>query len=206
MTRIVYGISAWLLWVFCKLWFRLRYVGSANVPAKGGVLLVSNHASFLDPLLAGTGAGRSMHFMARSTLGSIPIVGWWMRAVGVIFVDRDTPSRRSMELTYEALLAQRAVCIFPEGTRSRDGSLSAFKRGLLLLLKKSGATVVPVGIRGSFLALPPGKLIPRPRHCSVHYGEPMSAQEVMQPGGLDALRQRVADLCAMPLASSSDDV
>ncbi len=84
--------------------------------------------------------------------------------------------------------------MFPEGTRTRDGKLHEFQRGLLLLLKKSQARVVPVGIRGSFSVLPPGSAFPRPRRCSVHFGRVWSAEEVLADRGLEALRREVAEL------------
>ena len=96
------------------------------------------------------------------------------------------------------------VAVFPEGTRSRNGELGPFRRGLLLLLKKTSATVVPTGIRGSFEAFPRGRRFPRLfRRCSVVFGEPMTAEEVLSDGGLEALRQRVGQLSGQTLAEGS---
>jgi 1-acyl-sn-glycerol-3-phosphate acyltransferase len=193
MTR-VYRVSRWIAWCLCRLWFRARAVGLEHVPADGGVLLASNHASHLDPMLLGIFLPQPCHYVARQTLGRIPLVGRWMRAVGVLFIDRKAPGRVALGRAIDALRAGKTVGMFPEGTRSPDGRLQPFHNGVLLLLKKSDATVVPVGIRGSFSAFPKGAVLPRPRRCTVHYGRPRSAAEVLAPGGLDALASSVLSL------------
>ena len=189
-----YNLSKRVCWVACKLWFRASSTGAENVPMEGPVVLASSHSSHIDPLLLGIFLPRRAFYVARSSLGKIPMVGLWMRAVGVIFIDRKAPGREAMGRAIEKLKEGEIVAMFPEGTRSRDGRTGEFQRGLLLLLKKSQASVVPVGLPGSFSALPPGKIIPRPRRCAVRYGRVWTAEEVLAPGGLDALRREVAAL------------
>lgn len=204
MIRWLYLTSRRLCWAGLKLCFGLRIEGPQNVPLEGGVLIVSNHASFLDPMILGVGAPRPVYFMARDTLAKVPLLGAWMRGVGVVLVDRNAPSAKTLATVIENLKQGHAVGVFPEGTRTTTGELGEFKRGILLLLKKTRATVVPAAIRGSFHALPRGRRLPRLFcRCSVSYGAPMSAEEVLADGGLDALRLRVAQLGDQPLASSA---
>jgi 1-acyl-sn-glycerol-3-phosphate acyltransferase len=195
MTAVTYRVSLALARAMLRVCFRARWSGAEHVPRHGAVLLASNHASFLDPLIVGSFCGRICRFLARASLGKVPLVGRWMRAVGTVFVAPGAPTARAMDVVIDLLLAGEAVVVFPEGTRSRDGRVAPFKRGILLLVKKTGAAVVPVGIHGSFQALPKGRRLPRLfRRCTVAYGEPMTAAELLATGGLEALQQRVAAL------------
>ena len=201
-----YAISRWVAMALLKPLFLVTARGRDHVPATGPVVLAANHGSFLDPPLVGSWSPRQVRFLARSTLEKIPIVGAWMRWVGTRFVDRDAPSARALQAMIEVLQAGDVVVVFPEGTRTRDGRLGPFKRGLLLLLKKSDATVVPTGIRGSFHAFPRGRKLPRPfRRCTVVFGEPMTAAEVLSPGGLELLRRRVAEVSGQELVTTTGE-
>ena len=195
-----YKLCRSICWCYCKVWHRHRAEAADRVPADGPLVLACNHASYLDPALMGCMVRRRCFYVARSSLGKIPLVGWWMRAVGIVFIDRRAPGREAMGRVIEKLRAGEMVGMFPEGTRTRDGRLGEFQRGIVLLLKKSQARVVPVGVRGSFSALPPGGVIPRPRRCSVHFGRVWTADEVLAPGGLEALRREVAELSGSKLA------
>lgn len=198
----MYHVSRGVLWAMCKLWFRIRGQGAERVPSQGPVVLAANHASYLDPLLLGTTCGRRVRFLARGGLGRVPLLGAWMRAVGVIFVGEAGTTRKGILRSLDVLDRGEVVAVFPEGSRSRNGEVMPFQRGTLLLLKKSGAVVVPAGISGSFHAFPPGSIFPRPWRCTVHYGAPMAAAEVLAEGGLEILRQRVSELCGAPRAQA----
>lgn len=195
-----YTVSRGICWAWCKVWFRHSATGAENIPEAGPVVLACNHASHMDPLLLGTMVPRRCWYLARVSLGRIPLLGSWMRAVGIVFIDRKSPGRRSVESLISLLDAGEVVGMFPEGTRTRDGRIQRFERGLLLLLKKSQARVVPVGLRGSFAAYPPGGLFPKPRRCSAHFGPVWTADEVLADGGLESLRQKVAELSGAELA------
>ena len=133
-------------------------------------------------------------------LGKLPLVGAWMRAIGVIFIDRKSPGREALGRAIGCLDSGEIVGYFPEGTRSVDGKVQEFQKGLLLLLKKSDASVVPVGIEGSFSAFPKGSWLPRPRRVTVRYGRARTAGEVLAPGGIEALRRDVAELSRSEMA------
>lgn len=206
LIQVIYWVSHYLFWFGCLLWFRLSRRGQEHIPREGPVVLAANHASFLDPVIMGVVVPRRVVYVARSSLGRIPLIGLWMRAVGVIFIDRKAPSKDALVKAMQVLESGGVLGYFPEGTRTKNGELQAFQRGLLLLLKKSQAAVVPVGIRGSFSALPPGALLPRPRKCAVHFGAPRPAEEVRAAGGLEALHADVALLLdtQVPQAAATD--
>ncbi|MFM9957211.1 MAG: lysophospholipid acyltransferase family protein [Phycisphaerales bacterium] len=205
-TRIVarspfwWAVSKGLVLAFTKVWCRLRVEGRANVPATGPVLLVANHASYLDPPLVGITTRRWVAFLAQAGLARLGPVRWWLRQMGVTLIDRRAPSKEALRLIADCLARGEAVGLFPEGTRSADGSIAPFKNGVEFLVRRTGASVVPIGLDGASRAFPRGAIFPRPRKLIVRYGEVWPAERVLAPGGIAALRARVAELANAPLA------
>ena len=195
----VYWPSFNLFKLVARLWFRQTATGRELVPAKGGVILVCNHASYLDPMMMGIEVGRQICYLAQKGLAKLPPVRWWMRKVGVVLVDRAAPSREVMRRLEGHLLAGGCTCLFPEGTRSKDGSVGPFRPGVEFLVRRTGATVVPVGLEGMSRAMPRGALMPGPYRTRVHFGAPWSPEQVLAAGGMEALRRTVAQLACAPL-------
>lgn len=195
-----WNLSKYLLLGFCRVWHRLRIENASVVPASGPVLLVANHVSYLDPPLVGIGLRRWVGYLAQAGLARFAPARWWMRQVGVTLIDRKAPSKDALRLVAECLAAGEVVGLFPEGTRSRDGAVADFRNGVEFLVRRTGAPVVPIGIDGAFRAFPRGAWLPRPRRIVVRYGEVWPASKVLAPGGVQALRARVAELAHAPLA------
>jgi 1-acyl-sn-glycerol-3-phosphate acyltransferase len=145
-NRLVYTVSRFAMLCVSRLWFRLRTEGSEHLPSEGPVLLVGNHASYLDPPLMGMGVGRQVNFLAQAGLASFAPLRWWLRQVGVTLIDRDAPSKDAMRWVGSRLKAGEVVGIFPEGTRSSDGCVMPFKGGVEFLVRRSKAT--GLGSRG----------------------------------------------------------
>ncbi len=207
MIGWVYRSSRAVAHTAIRILFRFRAHGTENVPTTGPLIVAANHTSFLDPLLVGCALPRPIHYVMRANLLRVPILGWWFRAVGTIPVDRDAPGRGAIDAALTGLENDGVLCVFPEGTRSRDGRLNPFKRGLLLLARRSGASVLPTAVTGSFAAWPAHRRLPRLRRCAVHYGKPMTADELLAEGGLEQLRLRIAAMSGQSLAdpdSNSD--
>ena len=137
--------------------------GAENLPGEGAIL-VSNHQSLLDIPLLVAAFDREVKFLAKTELGRIPVFGRAMRAAGNLFVDREDP-RDAVRVIREAGGAMRRgeiIVIFPEGTRSANGSIGEFKPGAFFIARKTGAPLVPVYVGGSAAALPKGTLVARP--------------------------------------------
>ena len=201
-----WNLSKYVVLAFCRVYFRLRVEGRHLVPKTGPVLLVANHASFTDPPLVGITTSRWVAFLAQMGLAKTGFMRWWLQQMGVTLIDRNAPSKDAMRFLADCLTNCEAVGIFPEGTRSADGSVGPFRNGVEFLVRRTGAAVVPIGIDGAFRAFPRGAVVPRPRKLIVRYGEPWSAEQVLAPGGAEALRARVAELARAPLRSGNDAV
>lgn len=193
-------VSRFAVLVFSKIWFRIRCEGASKLPKDGPVLLVANHASYLDPGMVGITATRWVGFLAQAGLASFLPCRWWLAQVGVTLINRDAPSKAAMRLVADCLKAGEVVGIFPEGTRSADGSVAEFKGGVEFLVRRTKATVLPIGIDGSHRAFPRKAWFPRPRKIIVRYGEPWSAERLLAEGGMQAMRREVAALARRPLA------
>lgn len=179
----VYQFSTRLFKLFLLVWHRLRIRGAENIPVDGGVLLASNHASFLDPPVVGTGyRGRPVHFMARDTLWNSKFGTWWMTKVGCIPVSRGTGDIKALKLTIKALKEGKAVSMFPEGTRTEDGELQEAKGGIGFIIEKSGCVVVPAYIDGTYKAYPKGAKFVKPCKLTVTFGPPITQEDFQALG------------------------
>jgi 1-acyl-sn-glycerol-3-phosphate acyltransferase len=199
----VYQFSTRIFKLFLLLWNRLSVRGAENIPAQGGVLMASNHASFLDPPVVGVGyRSRPIHFMARDTLWNSKFGKWWMDHVGCIPVSRGTGDIKALKLTIKALKEGRAVSMFPEGTRTENGELQEAKGGIGFIIEKSGCVVVPAYIDGTFKAHPKGSKGIKPTKVTITYGKPITQEDFQALGtGREAydqyaalIMQRIAEL------------
>lgn len=162
------------------LLFGIRAYGQQNVPERGGVLLLSNHQSFLDPPLVGVPISRQLGYLARRSLFRGALFGWVIRSLGAMPVRRGAADRAAIRCAIERLLAGEALVMFPEGTRSRDGALQPIRGGFRLLVRKAGVPVVPVAVDGAYRAWPRGRFLPRPRRIRVSYGRPIPAADLVE--------------------------
>ncbi|MFM7321835.1 MAG: lysophospholipid acyltransferase family protein [Armatimonadota bacterium] len=164
----------------CFLWLMggLAIAGDHRVPKTGAVLYVSNHASFLDPVAIGVASPRRVVFMAKAELFKHRILAWLLDGVDTFPVRRGEPDRAAFKTTLDMLADGRAVCIFPEGTRSPDGNLMAAEQGAAVFALKTGCPVVPVYVDGSHRVWGAGKGLRRGR-IAVHYGDPFTLDKGM---------------------------
>jgi 1-acyl-sn-glycerol-3-phosphate acyltransferase len=174
----IYRLTWFALRCLFATYFRWRLHGVENVPLTGPVILASNHASFLDPPLVGSGLTRDINYLARESLFRFPLFGWYLRKLNSVPVDRDGGGAKGLKMILDRLLAGGGIILFPEGTRTPDGSLQPARAGIGLTVIKSAAPVVPVRVHGTFEAYNRSMKFPRPRRLQVVYGRPMDFKEL----------------------------
>jgi 1-acyl-sn-glycerol-3-phosphate acyltransferase len=176
-ARNWFRLCKFVCWSFVKLLFRFRWSGTEHVPARGPLLIVSNHQSHLDPVLVGVACPRQIHALARRSLFVGPF-GRLIHSVGAFPIDLEGSGLGGLKASLQLLKKGAALLVFPEGTRSPDGRLGPFFPGFCAIARRSGATIVPASIKGSFDALPRGNTWPRPRPISLAFGPPITPDEI----------------------------
>jgi 1-acyl-sn-glycerol-3-phosphate acyltransferase len=180
-------------------YFRWRVFNPEHVPAQGGVILASNHASFLDPPLVGSGLKRDINYLARESLFRYPGIGALLRSWNAVPVDRDGGGARGLRAILDRLLAGGGIILFPEGTRTKDGRLQPARSGIGLTVIKSAAPVVPVRVFGTYEAYGRHLTLPRPHRVIVKYGRPLDFEtlraeaKTCDKARLKEIYQQVAD-------------
>jgi 1-acyl-sn-glycerol-3-phosphate acyltransferase len=169
-----YAVLRGPTWAVAKLLFNFRSFGREYMPANGPVLVVSNHQSHLDPPLVGLACSRQLKYLARHGLFFWPF-SWLIRSLGAVRLDKKAGGVGGIKATLKLLRENEAVLVFPEGTRTLDGSLSPFMAGFCAIARRSGAPILPVAIEGAFAALPRGSNTPRPSEITVVIGPPIKA-------------------------------
>jgi 1-acyl-sn-glycerol-3-phosphate acyltransferase len=159
-------------------YFRWRVFNAERVPLTGPVILASNHASFLDPPLVGSGLSRSINYLARESLFRYPGIGALLRSWNSVPVDRDGGGAAGLKAILNRLLDGGGIILFPEGTRTSDGNLQPARSGIGLVVIKSDAPVVPVRTFGTFEAYGRHGRLPRPKRVAVKYGRPMHFEKL----------------------------
>lgn len=166
-------LSRWI----CTLYCRVRISGRRNIPESGGVLLVCNHQSFFDPMLAGISVEREASFMARDTLFRNPWFARLIRSVNAYPVRRGEADLTAIKETLKRLRDGNVIVIFPEGTRTEDGRIGPMLAGLAAIAKKAQVPLVPTLIDGVYQAWPKGQALPSPADVIVEYGQPILPAE-----------------------------
>src|ERR1043166_5974201 len=172
------GFSYWLGKTSFKILFHCYFRGSIhhveNVPRFGAFILATNHASFLDPPMVGQALEQEICYLARKSLFRYPVARQILLSWHAIPVERDEGDIAGMRAILNALKSDRAVMIFPEGTRTNDGKLQPARPGVGFLVAKANVPVVPARIFGTFEAFGRGRRLPSPVKLHVTYGKPMT--------------------------------
>ena len=171
-----------MLWVLCRtlgvavFGFRSRFV--EPLPREGGLIVLSSHQTFLDPLLLGLATDRRLSSLARSSLYRFKPFGALITALDAVPIDRESSALKAMKVVIARLKRGAAVTIFPEGSRTADGHLGEFKSGFALIAKRAAVPIVPVAIVGAFECWPRTRPLPRPGRIRLEFGEILTAAEV----------------------------
>lgn len=179
------------LWMARRIWgpglvalagARTVVRGRERLDLSRPVFLVANHQSWMDVPVMFKATPGPVLFLAKQELSAVPFLAWYIRAMGMVFVERSArrKSVASVDLAAELLRAGNHVVSFPEGTRSRDGELRPFKSGGFGAAIAAGAAVVPVAIRGAGPVLPAGGFHVRPGRIEVEFGDAIPTSGLTQ--------------------------
>lgn len=199
----VYHISR--VFFLCYLWVFHRYEthGIKHVPREGGCIMVSNHASFLDPIAVCCNIwNRHVYFLARDTLfKQSRFMKWWAVAVGTLPIDRTKGDIRALKGAINLVQQGNMLCLFPEGTRTRNGRLQPVKAGIGFLIEKAGVPVIPAYVSGTFEAFPCDASRIKPRKIVVYFGKPMTPADCTVFQGDPERHQKIADFVMAHIAA-----
>jgi len=164
---------------------------------KQPVVFMCNHESLLDPPFLAVAIPIPAVYIAKKEVRWIPGIGWAVWAAGMIFIDRKNREKaiRSLREAATKIRGGKSVVIFPEGTRTRTGALGAFKKGGFNLAMDAGVPIVPICLKGTFNALPPGSLMLRPGRVQAAFGTPVDPVDFPDREALmEQVRRQVAEL------------
>ena len=211
ITTVILGTSAILISLFdssgdlphlvARLWgkiqlratgTRVKVTGLQNLDPQKSYILVSNHQSNFDIFALLGYLPIQFRWIAKAELFRSPFLGWAMTRIGYISIERESPKKayRSMLRAAEAVKKGVSVMIFPEGTRSPDGRLQPFKKGLFLIALKSQAPILPITIQGTAKIMPKGDWRGHPGEVQIIIDPPMDTAGI-PPEQEEELSQRV---------------
>jgi 1-acyl-sn-glycerol-3-phosphate acyltransferase len=162
-----------ILGMYMRLYHRLELQGGEHLPRSGPALVVVNHASLLDvPALMVLDPYPDTATIAKASLFKVPVVSWLLRQWGAIPVEREGRDSTGVRALLSVLRNGQVLAVAAEGRRTRSGHLAPINPVLARIAASAGVPVVPVGIAGSFRALPPGAIFPRPVKLVARVGPP----------------------------------
>ena len=178
---VFYRFAQLISFFYFKAFHRFKVYGLDNIPSSGPFILASNHQSFFDPPALGCRLPRNLHYFARDSLFFWPL-GILIRNLNSIPVNRSTLDIKTLKLVLSVLNQGNPLLVFPEGTRSCNDQVQSGKKGIGLLLAKSGVPVVPAKVIGGYKVLGRGMIFPRiGKQIVIKYG-PVVYMNDLDPG------------------------
>jgi 1-acyl-sn-glycerol-3-phosphate acyltransferase len=199
--RVFFRSILWLVGV------RFEVRRSPGFDPKRTSIFISNHVNIFDPFVVYSAIPQFLRGFELESHFKIPIYGWLMGRFGNIAVP-DAPSRESLEImtrrSKKALDSGISLIAFAEGSRTRDGHVQPFKKGIFNLAQKFGVPIVPVSIAGSYQFFQTGNWMLYPGKITVYVHDTIDTSTIAR-GAVDELRQRVQDIVAGPVEESLKD-
>ncbi len=174
---------------------RVTISGLENIDPQQSYILTSNHQSFFDIFAFLGYLPVQFRWIAKAELFRLPFLGWAMTRIGYIPIERESPKKayRSMLQAAEKVKKGVSVLIFPEGTRSPNGNLQPFKKGVFLIALKSQAPILPIAIRGTSQIMVKGDWRAYPGKVQIIIDRPLPTAGLASENE-DALSQKVREI------------
>jgi len=184
--------------IILMVYGRLSVRGLENLPTKGPFIIAPNHLSLADApsVMAAVSwsIGSQAFFLGASEYFAGPITSRIAKLIQVIPVDMDTRLYNALQLSAYVLRQGKILCVFPEGTRARDGKLHEFKKGVGIIAKELNVPIVPVAIRGTYEMLAPGRKFPMPAKVTVAFGKPIFPGDRDYDGIVNDIYEKVVEM------------
>lgn len=197
-----YYLAKVLCWLFLKIIWRMETVGTENLPESGGLIIASNHVSYLDPAVLVASLHRKIYFIAKKEVFTNTFLSFILKNLNAFSVDREKVDILAFKKAINILKEKKILGIFPEGTRSSNGELQELKLGAIKIAMKTGVPILPVGINGTQKIYPRGVTFPILfKHriivkygALLHFNKLKSKDKIYQREQLNLLSKKIKDL------------
>lgn len=180
--------------------YKVKYIGTENIPDSGAFILAANHFNFFDPLLVGLGIkGRQVHFMAKKEIFKNPLAAWFCTNLNAFPIDRSAPDLKGLRHSFAVLENGKILGIFPEGTRSENGEIGDAKKGIITIAVKTKSDILPAALYNE-------DNLKRRSKTTVRYGKLIKYEDLGLPDrpsksqiadAADFVMEKIAELQAM---------
>ncbi|HKY04658.1 MAG TPA: lysophospholipid acyltransferase family protein [Blastocatellia bacterium] len=193
MRFIIEVLRPFARWL-CRVWFDIEFRGVENVPREGAVIITPNHVTYADPIWITIPVRRRVYYMAWDRMFRIPVLGFLMRVFGAFPVRLEGSDASARREANELLAQGRALVIFPEGGRAKDGKLMPFKQGAFRLALTHGIQILPVTIDGGYEIWPVGRVFPRAGKLVITYHPPIPVERAEEDLSRAEMKERARAL------------
>lgn len=192
--NISYSILRYFFKFFFKTFYRHHVIGCQNLP-QGGAIIASNHASYWDPPLVGISCPEEIHYLARHSLFQNSFFSWALPLLNAIAVKREAGESHVLRQACGLLKKTHKIVIFPEGTRTPNGSIQPLKKGVALIAFRTECPIIPTYIHGTFEIWPKNHRWPKLRgRTSCTFGSPIWPQNYRHLSKEHAILEITKDL------------
>jgi 1-acyl-sn-glycerol-3-phosphate acyltransferase len=173
---------AWAWLVLKTTGVRVTVRGLDRIDPRRSYVFAANHQSIYDIPIVFTSLPLQLRIVAKDSLGRFPFLGWHLQRTGHLLVDRKNPGASIVKKMARLVQGARSLIVFPEGTRSVDGTVAPFKGGMFLVAIDAGLPIVPVSIAGSRHVMLKGRLMTCPGDVTLTIHEPIPTAGVGRGG------------------------
>jgi len=197
-----YYVVKAICWLILKIFWRMEIIGIENLPQSGGLIIASNHVSYLDPAVLAASFNRKIYFLTKKEVFKNNFISFLLKNMNALPIDRGKVDMLAFKKAINILREEKVLGIFPEGTRSSNGELQELKLGTIKIAMKTGVPILPAGIIGTHKIYPRGIKFPIlfKHKIIVKYGAPQyldklkSRDKVYQMEELDLLGKKIKEL------------